>query len=154
MLADYKLKNLPNFKFLPPINKVNNESIDLSDYNSFEPYQIAEYTPWYGSVAGEAHMPNYAKEYENCLMVSPFYEKSIDFDPTSKNNNLVLQAFEISADTMFKLDVIDYGKWTPKDKMSIDKGITQKHFFFVGKMMRKNNTGTDAFIHLFTIVFG
>jgi len=155
ILGDARLRNLPNFKFLPPINKVDDDSIDLSDYSVTEKYQIASYSPWYGASSYEGYNPQYRKEYKNCVDLDPIYQKKISFEPTSKENNLAIQAFEISNDTMYKLDVIDYGKWIPDDIPSLrEKITTPKHFFFVGKLMKKNNTDTDAFIHLFTIIFG
>lgn len=155
ILGDYRFRNLPNFNFLPPINKIEDESIDVTNSVLMRQYQIADYTPWYGASGDEEYAPDYKKEYENCLNVSGTdYQKTVTFEPTSRTNNLLLQAFEVSNDTMYKLDVIDYGKWIPNDVESKSADITPKHFFFVGKLMRKSNTGTDAFIHLFTIVFG
>jgi hypothetical protein len=153
ILADARLRNLPNFKFLPPINKVDDDSIDLSDYSVTEKHQIASYSPWYGASSYEGYDPQYKKEYEKCNKLDPIYQKKISCEPTSRENNLAIQAFEISNDTMYKLDVIDYGKWIPDDILSLREKITPKHFFFVGKLMKKKNTGTDAFIHLFTIIF-
>jgi hypothetical protein len=69
------------------------------------------------------------------------YSTNVTFEPTSRNNRLIGQFFEVTNDTMTKLDVINYGIYS------------NKHYFFAGKQMQDNN-GTDTFVHLFTLVFG
>jgi len=210
ILADPKFSNLKNFTFLPPINKVESESVDLSDNNQTMDYQLAEYSPWYGVTSSP---PNYYEESKNCsLSEKDGLSSEIYFDPTSRYNNLSIQVFEVSSGIMKKLDIIDFGKfdssiilknsnnkkekptfaksnnspeWTGdspakgkksnpnsidsksksgtnvaniknSEKVSIlgDAESSIKHMFFVGKLVKKESTQTDAFIHLFTIVFG
>ena len=50
---------------------------------------------------------------------------------------------------MKKLDVIDYGKVS--DNSSNPKSSTH-HVFFIGKVL-VDDTGSDCFIHLFTLLF-
>jgi hypothetical protein len=89
------------------------------------------------------------------------YVRTINFDPTSRANNLFIQAFEVTNDTMFKMDIIDFGSWytSPVDASLYfanepnQIGTTVK-ILFVGKLVLKPETNTHSFIHLFTLVFG
>jgi hypothetical protein len=75
------------------------------------------------------------------------YSTTIRFDPTSTDNNLVGQFFEISNDKLKKLDIVDYGRL-----MTGDPSSPVAHVFFVGKTI-VDEKGTDTFLHLFTLVF-
>jgi len=140
LFADKHLSNVTNFKYLPPINRLEDASIDKSDTDLLTQYEIGNY----------ARLGEYDKytieDLEGDLKVveEKGYKKTISFDPTSFNNKLVTQFFEISQTEIKKLDVIDYGK----HKIS---GVV-KHVFFVGKIFI-DDYGTDTFIKLFTLVF-
>jgi hypothetical protein len=134
------LENVINFKYLPPINKNNDKSIDKSNISFLEANKIGNYQNLksdkpYDYVSIEKDLANLEK---NGL------KKSITFDPTSLNNNLVSQFLEISNVEMQKLDVIDYGTY-------INNGKT-KHMFFVGKI-KTDVDDSQCFINLFTLVF-
>lgn len=145
LFNDKKLRNVINFKYLPPIVK-SNFSIDktnipaLRDANLF----LGNYPAW-GQVEPLtlADIKDELKAYEET-------SKEFNFDPTSRDNEVVGQFFEITNDQAKKLDVIDYGKI---DDTSGSPNAQSNHVFFVGKVIVDDN-GTECFVHLFTILFG
>jgi hypothetical protein len=143
LYQDVRMSNVANFKYLPPINKIDNSSLDTSDYRNTANKQLGNYPSW-----GRTHVDGLQpKQLESELQV---YEKIgtskvVVFEPTSINNALVGQFFEIGNGLMTKLDVIDYGQYTWNGQ--------KKHTFFVGKIMTDDN-GANTFIHNFTLVFG
>jgi len=132
LFNDPRLSRLVNFRYLPPINKVTEGS---------KPRLLGNFRPWgksRSSLSGEQLESELAHfERVGCC-------KTISFDPTSRNNRLVAQFFEINNDSLKKLDVIEFGKY-------IINGST-RHAFFVGKVMLDGN-GTHTFVHIFTLVF-
>jgi hypothetical protein len=145
LFSDEKLRNVDNFKYLPPIKKAS-FSVDKTDINQIisNNLLLGDYPPW-GPVE-KLTFSEINKELKN-------YEedvKVISFDPTSRDNEIVAQFFEITNDEAKKLDVIDYGK--VNDNTSNPKAVTH-HVFFVGKVLT-DDTGSNCFVHLFTLVFG
>lgn len=147
LFNDEKLRNLINFRWLPPIKKIKNgdyvdktNSLDLLQRG----YGLGNYPPWgqidkltFSDIVSEL------KQYEQD-------SKTIYFDPTSKDNDIVAQFFEITDNEARKLDVIDYGRVYNNSQ---NVKIATHHVFFVGKLIADDN-GSDSFIHLFTLVFG
>jgi len=134
------LENVINFKYLPPINK-SNQSVDKSNPSFLDSNKIGNYQ----------NLKSNSKKYDHVLIEKDLenlekkgYKKSIIFDPTSMNNNLVSQFLEISNVEMHKLDVIDYGTYINNGK--------SRHMFFVGKI-KTDADDSQCFINLFTIVF-
>ncbi len=125
---DRRLSHLPNFKFLPPKNKStqdNPEGSSLGQYIPINQYPILTYEDLLKELHGKEH-------------------HSIDFTKTSVNNNIFCQFFEVSADTLRKLDVIDFGSFQTSRK--------EVHVFFVGKIYI-DRLGRSTFLNLFTMVF-
>ena len=94
------LSNVLNFKFLPPINKIQNDLVDKSSKEIIESNKIGDYQPLnqaekYDFVQLEDDLANFEKLG---------YKKTIVFDPTSLNNKLVSQFFEVNEEEMKKLD--------------------------------------------------
>lgn len=142
---DPRASNLPNFKFLPPANKINDASIDKSDPSAISKRAFGYYTPW-----GRTHMHPVSYDqikYELDYYAQLGYIRTINFDPTSRDNRLIGQFFEKSRDVLKKLDVIEFGTFTTGNSSA---PISQ--IFFVGKLVVDDN-GTDTFLHLFTLVF-
>ena len=140
LFADKHLSNVINFKYLPPINKLNDKSIDKSNVDLLGQYAIGDY-------ARLGEYDEYTiEELENDLsdLDSRGYKKTVIFDPTSFNNKVVSQIFEISQAEIKKLDVIDYGKYKINGVL--------KQVFFVGKIFI-DDYGTNTFVKLFTLVF-
>jgi hypothetical protein len=145
LFNDPRLSGCANFKYLPPINKIDNPLIDKSDYRSTASSQLGYYKPW-----GRTHISGLT--YPIIKRELSYYEdlgycKTVNFDPTSKDNKLVGQFFEKRFNQLTKLDVIDYGKVATNNPKA-----PVAHIFFVGRIMVDNNE-TSTFIHLFTLIF-
>lgn len=140
LFSDVRLSHVKNFKYLPPLNKVADASVDKTDFNQTGRFQLGHYKPW-----GRPHVSGLSKaqldlelQHYDLLKCS----RTVSFDPTSTGNRLVAQCFEVSYNTMNKLDVIEH-----------QVAATTNRYFFVGKVMTDEN-GTDTFVHIFTLVFG
>ena len=68
----------------------------------------------------------------------------INFEKTSRDNNLVMQMFEIKSSELNKLDVIDYGEFLD------DSGIRYR-IFFVGKIFL-DEVRLPSYVNIFTLV--
>lgn len=143
LYQDIRLSNVTNFKYLPPINKLDDATINKRDYRNTTRFQLGNYPPW-GRTHVDGLTPNQL-EAELEFFERLGYTKTINFDPTSMKNSLVGQFFEVNFNTMKKLDVIDYGPYVWQGQ--------KRHAFFAGKVMTDGN-GSHTFIHLFTLVFG
>lgn len=133
------LSNVINFKYLPPINRLDNELLVKSDPRVLEENKIGNYEK-----LGIDPLQPKVLEDELSLYERNGYKKTIKFDPTSMKNRLVSQFFEVNNVEMKKLDVIDYG--------SYQYNGTLKHAFFVGKVFLDSNE-SQTFVKLFTLVF-
>lgn len=133
LFNDVRFSNLPNFMFLPPINKIG-DSVESKGPST----KIGQYKP-----LGRIQNVLLTDEQINSELdfyVKKGFQKIVTFEPTSRSNRLMLQFFEVSNDTMLKLDVIDYGY------------INNNRYFFVGKVLTDSNE-VNTFVHLFTLVF-
>ncbi len=133
---DKKLSHLPNFQFLPPVNKARigeTERVPLGDYVNIGQKPIKSYKELYKSEL------KYFEKHG--------FSKTINFTETSNENNLVCQFFEVRDNEIQKLDVIDFGEF-PDSKTS---GLT-KHVFFVGKIYI-DGYNNRTFVNMFTLVF-
>ena len=146
LFNDEKLRNLINFKWLPPIKKTRPGTVDKTNISALvnSGYGLGNYPPW-GKIEKLTfkRITQELKSYEENSRV-------IYFDPTSRDNDIVAQFFEITNNEVRKLDVIDYGK-VYNNSQSIK--IASHHVFFIGKLI-VDDSGSDCFIHLFTLVFG
>jgi len=141
---DPRFSSMPNFRYLPPTNRVPG-GVDRSDASQLAPYLLGAYRPW----ATSAHGPLTYEQLNDELRV---YEqlgcmRTVNFEPTSSDNRLSGQAFERSFDRLKKLDVVDFGVHRTGSPTS-----PLAHVFFVGKVVVDDN-GVDTFLHLFTMVF-
>jgi len=155
--SDPRFSNITNFKYMPPINRVDDLEVDKTNISELKSFLLGNYKPW-GYVDKLDHL-NVLSEHLKYAKTG--YVKTINFDPTSRGNNLFIQAFEVTNDTMFKLDIIDFGSWytSPNDPASYllneaNQVGSTVHILFAGKLMLKPETNTHSFIHLFTLVFG
>jgi len=142
LFNDEKLRNIDNFLYLPPIKKTT-YSIDKTDFNRTKSagLLLGDYPAW---------GPTKRLDYVTLKKELDQYEsKTIQFDPTSRDNDIVGQFFEIRSNEVRKLDVIDFGVVHDNSENLYD---STKHVFFVGKIF-VDETGSDCFIHLFTLVF-
>ena len=132
---DKKLSHVPNFQFMPPVNKVSSKNLRVFP----KLQQPAPLT--FGDLATELGSNDPSGE----TGVGP--PISISFPATSNDNNLVGQVFEVRSDGIDKLRMIDFGEFEDSDPYS-----PGKHIFFVGKLF-KDDDGESTFVNLFTVVF-
>ena len=145
LFNDEKLRNVDNFRYLPPIKKTQDSLVDKTDIAALERAGLflGNYPAW-GPIDRLTYQ-DIKKEllrYENTA-------KTIYFDPTSRDNELVAQMFEITPNAISKLDIIDYGKVSDN---SNNPFADTHHVFFVGKVLI-DDTGSTNFVHLFTLIF-
>jgi hypothetical protein len=134
LFYDKRLSHIPNFKFLPPVNKPrtgNMASATLGDYANINQSPILQFS-------------DLQRELNEIDRMG--FKKTIQILKSSVQTNLFGQFFEISDDVVKKLDVIDFGDFPPDNK-----GIV-RHVFFVGKIMT-DGSNTTTFVNLFTLVF-
>lgn len=145
LFNDVRLSNIKNFKFLPPTNKIVKNTVDKSDHRQTSQYQLGHYKPW-----GRTNVKPLT--YDQIKHELGFYEqqgycRTINIDPTSRDNRIVAQFFEKTYNQLVKLDVIDYGRLRTENPEA-----PIAHVFFIGRLMTDENN-TNTFIHLFTLVF-
>jgi len=134
LFQDKRLSHVPNFDFLPPVNRArigSTEKNSLGDYVNINQSPILTYEDLESEI----------KQSRN-----KGYSNSIYFTETSRENNLVCQFFEISKGQMIKLDVIDFGLFPGENEQ------TSKHVFFAGKIFIDDN-GSSTFVNMFTLIF-
>jgi len=130
LFHDKRLSHIPNFKFLPPVNKSR--------------VGTEERTPL-GNYANLSQAPIQTKE-ELDKELSGFGFIDVNFTETSNENNLLCQFFESSNGALKKLDVIDFGTFNaPEDNMG-------QHVFFVGKVFI-DGLDQPTFVNMFTLIF-
>lgn len=144
LFSDNKLSNLENFMYLPPIVKVSDSVIpDKTNIAAIpKQYLLGEYPSW-GDNEKQLTFLKLLKELQG------YPKEDIVFDRTSLKNNIIGQFFEISGDTVSKLDIIDFGKITND---TFDPTVVSNRVFFVGKTFL-DNRGTTCYVNMFTIVF-
>lgn len=127
---DRRFAHFPNYKFLPPVNKVGSGASSgraMGEYARLNQPEIISYDRLMQELSG--------KQY---------YE--IRLDPTSRDNNVVIQPFEFGYDgSIKKLSIIDYGVFP--NKKGTSAGV---HVFFLGKLI-KSNDGSTKYLNIFTI---
>lgn len=130
---DKRLSHIPNYLFLPPVNKPRlgaTETTLLGEFVNLNQEPILSFED----------VEKEIKQYEDMGFSQDFL-----FTETSRQSNLVGQFFESAENELQKLDVIDFGSFTTKE------GVT-KHVFFVGKIYN-DDTGIDTFANMFVLLF-
>ncbi|NBP56007.1 hypothetical protein EBU71_05635 [bacterium] len=131
---DKRLSHVPNFQYLPPINKPrdgSNNSVVIGAYKNLNQLPYTTYE-------------QLANELSSSINLG--YSREIEFLETSRPNNIFGQFFEQYADGFKKLDVIDFGIFPP------DNNGKAHHVFFVGKVFIDSNN-TPTFVNIFTLVW-
>ena len=128
---DKRLAHLTNFQHLPPINR---PTVDFPDGLPLGYYPRL----------GQQEIMTY-EQLEADLIDRSW--QTVEFRPTSRENNVVAQFFEAGSDALKKLDVIDFGSFLTKDEDRPEKRV-----FFVGKVFI-DGTNVPTFVNLFTLVF-
>lgn len=139
-MEDARLSHLPNFKYLPPVNKVQGKGARALQSKHIK-------LGVYKKVGWDEKLTQRAIQKQLRWSEKNGFSKTIKFDPTSHANRLMAQFFEVQSDTLVKMDVIDFGKINDPVKKN-----ASNHVFFVGKIV-EDNLGTHTFVHVFTMVF-
>jgi hypothetical protein len=131
LFADSRLAHLPNFRYLPPVNK---SAIGLETGAPLGDYEKLNQNP---------------KQTFQDLMTSLRHKPRsvIRFDETSNENNLIAQIVEAGSDHMEKLSVIDFGEFPDEEPL-----LPGKRVFFAGKIFT-DNKGSHTFVNIFTLIF-
>jgi hypothetical protein len=129
---DKKLKHIDNFQYLPPVIR-NGDSLEpMGDY------------PVLGPVKGMTYQDLKKELYD---VEKDGRCKVINFDPTSNDNKIMLQLFELNKNNIVKLDVIRFGEFNDQE----DDNFPKKKVFFLGKIL-KDDYSNYTFVHIFTLV--
>lgn len=152
LFVDSRLSHLPNFQYLPPINKYRpgDTTVNLLGY--------------YPNLNQHRQLTFADVQLAIQEAVARGYSTTINFEETSKTNNLVCQMFEIGDGEIVKLDVIDFGLFNLSGQdITLSERLRQqrdprnlsslsKHVFFVGKIFT-DDKGVNKFVNLFTLIF-
>lgn len=145
LFADKRLSHIPNFQFLPPVNKVKTGS-DVS-------YPIGTYTRL--NQPPIQTLKEIEDEIEGLRKIG--FVEDVSFTKTSRANRLFSQFFEVAATGVTKLDVIDFGSFQTKTTEQLfeaddNRQYTNKHIYFVGKVYT-DSKGSQTFVNMFTLIF-
>ncbi len=139
---DRRLSHIDNFMYLPPISKLQDTRLNPTKPDDVKDYRLGDY-PNIGQ-ARKFTYEDFESEFSSYEKMG--YCKTIKFDPTSRNNKIMMQFFEIGKNEISKLDVIDFGKHSTDDAV-----FSSKRVFFAGKVIEDDN-GNHTFLHVFTLV--
>ena len=145
LFQDEKMVHLPNFVYLPPVNKPRDSTtVDFSSKDFMGKHQLGNYPRLdHGKSKSEVEDGIIARIND---LEQRGNVREIKFDPTSNTNNLHCQLFELSNNQIKKLDIIDFGLVRLKSD-----GTTQR-MFFAGKVYVDDN-GSHTYVNLFTMYF-
>ena len=128
IFQDAKFQHLPNYMYLPPVNKnVNDVDTLLGDYKNY-------------SSRAPLSLEDVMKDLEGQQSVT------FEFTETSRENNLIIQPIEFKENDIKKLAIIDYGEFIDNDPES-----PGKHLFFVGKIYA-DSKGNTTYKNIFTVI--
>lgn len=133
---DKRLSHIPNFLYLPPVNRPRlgyETRAPLGDWVNTQQQRIQGWE-------------DLQEELE--VLEATGYKQEVRFTETSRENNLFSQWFELESGAVVKLDVIDFGEFF----VSGDMEHPTRHVFFVGKVYT-DSLGTSTFVNLFTMVW-
>ena len=137
LFSDPRFSTAKNFQYLPPINRAAKTS------NTAQ--QIGNYPPWGGVLERQKAFEALHTELQHFAKLG--YVRNVSFDPSSQENNLVGQMFEISDSSAVKLDMVHFGKYFTRDPARPVVDV-----YFAGKVF-VDDSSTQSFVHLFTLVF-
>ena len=164
-MLDSKLAHLPNFQFLPPINtdgtsygiytdirNTNKESweniLDTLGRKAFYELDI-DIKDEIDSKENTKGDISFSKIFRNQPLRTIKEFKTITFEKTSKDNNLIIQMFQKNKNLLQKLDIIDGGLFIDDNDPN---DYFEKQVYYVGKIYL-DDYNTPTFINLFTLVF-
>jgi len=130
MFQDPRLGHLPNYMYLPPVNKsvtTDNTQRLLGRYPNFNRRRIHDMADLMAGLEGRDYV-------------------DFEFTETSRENNVIIQPIEFRDNGIKKLAIIDFGEFGDNDPSS-----PGKHVFFVGKIYADSN-GNSTYINIFTVI--
>jgi len=130
-IQDPLLSHVPNFQYLPPINKRTSDEVPVSLLGQ------------YSALGGNIQMDFNDVKLEMSAARNVGNVRTFTFDPAPRTNNIHLQFFEQTSAGMTKLDVIDFGTYRG------DAGAPVR-VVFVGKVYW-DDYDVETFVRLFTI---
>lgn len=128
---DPLLSHIPNFMYLPPINKPSE--------NLNAPVLLGEYSSLGGDVVFDFN--DVKREMAESKKLGRV--KTFSFDPAPRDNNIHLQIFEQTSSELGKLDVVDFGTYRGEAGNPV-------RVVFAGKVYL-DDFGVETFVRLFTI---
>lgn len=132
LFQDKRLSHLPNFMYLPPVNKPVAQGVGTTPLGNYP-------------VIGQRTTPLTYDQLKTDI--SNREQIIIDFSRTTLKSNIMCQLFELRQDQLLKLDVIDFGELVTDD---VDTPI--KRVFFAGKVFI-DSFGAQTFVNVFTLIF-
>lgn len=159
MFNDFRFQRFPNFLYLPPENMPfpgEERGSKLAEYFDLNENGTAVSSERGDSQAETALLSSEGKKdvkFSTLLnWLQTKQKKSVNFVETSRSNNIVCQFFEAGNAKFDKLSVIDYGEFPDENPGSPEAlESPNRRVFFVGKI-RKDSTGSETFVCLFTVV--
>ena len=129
IFQDFRMGNVINFQFLPPVTKPLPGSLRTGSIGNFTRISQDSMDTW--------------KEVES--FVEGKQKQEFIFDDSSPDNNIIGQIFEQSGNKLDKLALIDAGAYKVE-------GVVYPHVYFAGKLYR-DSRGSLTFGNLFTLIF-
>jgi hypothetical protein len=165
---DSKLTHLKNFMFLPPVNTDGTNYGSYKDLRSLKRETLADIKSDLGMRSFDEDSLNVESGYRgrqdlvgdfgvinrskltSVGTTMPKQYQTVIFKKTSKDNNLLIQMFEDSANAkLTKLDIIDAGAFYDSEATL---GRNEKRIFYVGKVFF-DDYNVPTFINMFTLIF-
>lgn len=136
LFSDKRFSRFPNFLYLPPENLPlpgEERGNKLANYPELNERSVTSINDVLNSLAGKE-------------------KQTITFEPTSRSNNFICQFFESSNLGADKLSIIDFGNFDDENPGSPESLQSPgRRVFFAGKI-RRDSTGAETFLCIFTIV--
>jgi hypothetical protein len=145
LFNDDKMSHLDNFMYLPPIVKTSDSLIpDKSKIENLDPYLLGDYPSW-----GDNEKKLTFSKIKDQLTDYEEPQVSVYFNKSSRRNRIIGQIFEVTDNTVSKLDVVDFGEI--KNDVQ-EPTVISDRVFFAGKTFL-DDRGTTCFVNMFTLIF-
>lgn len=138
---DPRFAGLPNFRFLPPVNRTRDTDPDFTR-EFIEQHKLADYPRIDSSHTYEDAVESVIEDVDAAKSTSR--SMKVVFSPTTNTNNIHCQVFEVGSGRVKKLEVLDFGKVAWRDG-------SMKRVLFAGKVFL-DSFGTHTFVRIFTLV--
>lgn len=143
---DGRFSRFPNFTFLPPQNLPDpgfSTGSQMGNYPMLDENFVDITFEEKGTIASLKKLKSYLKDKQ---------KTELTFNPTSRTNNFVCQFFEAASLGVDKLSIVEFGQFSDENPSSPESLQSPgQRVFFVGKM-RRDSTGAETFVCLFTVI--